>query len=431
MSQNAISSAIGIALALCFAFLCWRDMRRAVVAFVALAWILFIRVFELQGSRITQNLLLVEILPTVMFAVWWLGRVRGARTALVPSPVNLPLILMIPVALLSLVWNLGGADPNVPAQHVKLAVSIGQVLLIAWPVAIYVVSASAVRDDQTMKTIVRMVVAMAVPSLALPLLPAPWRAYVGWSIYFCLVASPLCFAQSFETRSILKKVGLWLIAILPFVYGVSIGKAFLYGTTATALFVVAAIKGKRALLAAVPVAVGLYVLVAAATGSLLPGPLKDLVDVEVQQQSWGGRAGRVALAVDTLAIWIRHPLFGVGPGNSWPYMHRYSVIDTPHNQYLNLLLELGIVGLACFAWFIVAAFRMGVDALRRVGDGFRRTLVTGWFALFVGMVVSGLTGDFIFHSIRNGGLEMFSGYYLQWVFLGMVASLVDLERRGE
>lgn len=431
LSSSAIGTAVGLAIAAGFALLCRRDMRRAVVVFAAIGWVMFIRMFELQGSRITQSLLLVEVLPTVMIAVWWLGRIRPPREPLVPSPVNHPLLLMIPVAFLSLVWNLGGADPNVPAQHVKLAVSVGQVLLIAWPVGLYFVTANAVRDVGTMETIMKLVVVMALPSLLLPLLPGPWRTYVGWSVYFCLVASPYCFALSFETPSPLKKFGLWLVAILPIVYGVSIGKAFLYLTGVTALAVVAALKGRRVLLAAVPIAAGGYVLLVAATGSYLPGPLQALVDIEVQQQSWGGRAGRLALAADTLAIWARHPLFGVGPGNSWPYMHRYSVIDTPHNQYLNLLLELGIAGIVCFAWFIVAAFRAGIDTLRRASSGFRRNLVIAWFALFSGMVVSGLTGDFIFHSIRNGGLEMFSGYYLQWVFLGMVASLAELERRGE
>ena len=185
------------------------------------------------------------------------------------------------------------------------------------------------------------------------------------------------------------------------------------------------------LLAAIPVLAGLYVLMVATTGSFVPGPFQDLIDVERQQQSWGGRAGRIALAADTLAIWVRHPIFGVGPGNSWPYMHRYSVIDTPHNQYLNLLLEVGVVGLACFLWFIVGALRTGFQALKRVRDDFHRTLIIGWLGYFCGMVVSGLTGDFIFHSIRNGGLEMFTGYYLQWVFLGMVVSAADIERRAE
>ena len=429
VNSTVIGTALGLAIGAWFAVLCRRSPQRAIVVFVALAWLPFPRVFELSGSRISQSLFMVEVLSTVVIASWWLGRVRPPRPAIAESPVNRPLLLMIPVALISLLWSLGGVDPNVPAQNVKLAVSAGQVLLLAWPVGLYFVAANTIRGIGTMQTIVKMVVVMAIPSVALPFVPAAWRTYLIWSVYFALVASPLCFAASFDTRSPLKKIGYWMLAASPLVYGVVIGKAFLYATTSIALLVVARLKGRKALLAAVPIGLGLYVLAAAATGSFVPWPLQELLDIEQKQQSWGGRAGRLALASDTLAIWARHPIFGVGPGNSWPYMHRYSVIDTPHNQYLNLLLELGIVGLGCFLWFIAGALKLGFDALRNMPDGFSRTLVVGWFGLFCGMVVSALTGDFVFHSIRNGGLEMFSGYYLQWIFLGMVVRAAEIERR--
>ena len=38
------------------------------------------------------------------------------------------------------------------------------------------------------------------------------------------------------------------------------------------------------------------------------------------------------------------------------------------------------------------------------------------------MIASGLTGDYIFHSVRNGGLLLFSAYYFQWVLLGLVVA---------
>jgi hypothetical protein len=43
------------------------------------------------------------------------------------------------------------------------------------------------------------------------------------------------------------------------------------------------------------------------------------------------------------------------------------------------------------------------------------------------MVVGSLTGDFMVHSVRNGGLELFSGYYLQWVLLGALVSVARFE----
>ncbi len=422
LTAASLGTIVGLLITAWFAVLCRRNMRLAIMVFVAIAWVPFIRVFDLPGSRITQNLLLVELLPTVMIAVWWLGRLRAERSPLVETRFNRPLALLVAWSIISLVASLTIHDPSIPAEHVKLSVSVGQILLIAWPAGLYLVVANAKISEATARSVVRLIMILALPSFALPILPQAWRTYVGWSIYFALAVSPLCLAMSFDSRSIVRKLGLWALAALPLVYGILIGKAFLYVTIAVGLAVVAFLRAGKLLAAALPVALGIYVLSVAGSDSYIPTPLQPLVNVERQQQSWGGRAGRIELAADAIRIWSRYPIFGVGPGNSWPFMHRYSVIDTPHNQYLNILLELGLVGLLLFLWFIAGALRTGFDALGSAGPGFPRTLVIGWLGLFSGMLVGGLTGDFIFHSIRNGGLGVFSGYYLQWVFLGMVVS---------
>ena len=45
----------------------------------------------------------------------------------------------------------GRRRPERPAQNIKLAVSVGQVLLIVWPVGIYVVVANARLDTGTLQ----------------------------------------------------------------------------------------------------------------------------------------------------------------------------------------------------------------------------------------------------------------------------------------
>ncbi len=403
-----------------FAILCHRHMPRAVLAFTGLAWIPFLRVASLPGTTVTQSLLLVELLATVLIGVWWLKRARTPQAPVVRAAFEVPLLLMIPVSLASLVVSLGGHDPSVDERHIKLAVSLGQVLLIVWPIGLYVVVARTITATHQIRSVFRLIAAMAVPSVLLPVVPQAYLPLVNWSLYPALAASPFCLAASFHIRAPLTKLGLWILALSPLVYGITIGKAFLYVTTSLALVTVVMLKARRLLIPLIPLSAGVYLVLATASGSFVPKPVAALIDVERQQQSWGGRAGRLAIGADAIGVWAKYPLFGVGPGNSWPYMNRYSVIDTPHNQYLNLLLELGIVGLACFLWFIVAAAKFGFGLVGRLRDDFHRNVVIGWLGLFAGMIVSGLTGDFILHSIRNDGLSMFSGYYFQWIVLGLV-----------
>jgi O-antigen ligase len=148
----------------------------------------------------------------------------------------------------------------------------------------------------------------------------------------------------------------------------------------------------------------------------------------VAQQSLGGSGGRWQLLTDGVGIWLSHPLLGVGPGNNYPYMLRYSTLATPHNQYVNLLMELGIIGFACFACFAFYAARMGLDTWRTTRHPRRRQLVLAWLGVFGGMMAGGVFGDFVLPSIRNAGLELFALYYVQWVLLGLLVSIHALER---
>jgi len=418
----------GLAIGLVFTLVCLRDMSRAVLWYVALAWVPFFQVATFSGGQATEGFMQVEWLATIMIVVWLLKRPPFRPHGIIRTSFNAPLLLLIPLSIVSLVIGFAGVDPAIDASHVKLSVSIGQILLAVWPIGIYFVVANSINRPESVRKVVRLVILLALPAIALPLATTRIRPYLEWSLYFALAASPYCFAASLQARPFLRKVGWIALALVPIVYGAQTGKALWYVAPLAGGCVVAALRARRQLVALLPVALGLYLLVyVPLSGSPLPGPLRRLVAVEERQQSLGGRAGRVALALDTIRIWRRYPVFGVGPGNNYPYMDHYSVIATPHDQYLTILLEMGIVGLASYLAFLVGAFKTGLDLLRSVRDRFHETYVLGWLGLFAGMAVGGLLGDFSLPSIRNGGIVTLSLYYLQWVMLGLMVAVKRIE----
>src|SRR5262249_45758505 len=139
--------------------------------------------------------------------------------------------------------------------------------------------------------------------------------------------------------------------------------------------------------------------------------------------------GREQLIRDGLGIWSRAPVLGVGPGNNYPYMLRYSTLGTAHNQYVNILIELGAVGLVCFVVFSYQALRMGLKLWRSARHPAHRALVLSWFGMFGAFLVGGFFGDFMLPSIRNAGLELFAEFYVQWIVLGLIVSAAAIERR--
>ncbi len=72
----------------------------------------------------------------------------------------------------------------------------------------------------------------------------------------------------------------------------------------------------------------------------------------------GSGAGRLDIWKETLDLYIRRPVFGVGPGNTEYYGMKYDIAGTKikhgadvHNSFLDLLTEYGMIGFALLAWF--------------------------------------------------------------------------------
>jgi O-antigen ligase len=414
---------VGLFALVIFAGLCYHDMRRAIMVFTAVGCIKGIQIGAFAGNEMVQGLLPVEALATVMFGMWWI-RHRPIRRV----PFNWPLFLLLPSSVLSLIAGFNWYDHTIALDHMKLTVSLGQILLTMWPIATYLVVANSVHDAKTTDTISKIIVALAVPSLLLVWTDA-WWPYVEWSTTFALPASSLCLAEYFHTRSPAKKAWLLLLTVAPAIYGVVLGKAFYYSYVAASSAVICWLQARRLVLIAAPLVLAVYVVaVPLSSNSLMPSFVEDLVETETQQQSIGGEAGRWQLIEDGLGIWSRSPIFGVGPGNNYPYMLRYSTLGTAHNQYINVLMELGVVGFVCLALFASQALRVGLRLWRTAREPAHHKLALAWLGLFSAMLTGGFFGDFMLPSIRNGGLELFAYFYVQWILLGLVVSASSIER---
>ena len=422
----SVQTLTGLGAALVFAALCMTNMRTAIVVFTAFGAVRGVQVGAFSGEEMTQGLFPVELLATVLIGVWCL---KGGLTKTIRrTPFNLPLFLLVPCSVLSLIVGFTFFDPTIPLNHMKLSVSVGQILLLLWVIGTYLVIANSSSDLETIERIRKTIVILAMPSLLLLVSMSFWP-YVEWSTSFALPASSLCFAAFFHAKNPIRKAGLLVMTIAPAIYGYRMDKAFFYAYVAVSMATIAFLCARRLALVFIPPVLVAYILaVPVATGSFEPRFLKDVVETEEQQQSLGGDGGRDALIRDSFSIWSQHPVFGVGPGNNYPYMLRYSTLGTAHNQYMNILMELGLIGLACFCWFAFGALRTGLKAWQLASRNSTRIIVAGWIGLFTAMLVGGFFGDFMIPSIRNDGLQLFALFYVQWVILGVIVSIVYLER---
>ena len=129
-----------------------------------------------SGRTISQGLLLAEALATVLFGAW-LSRhhVRVAR-----ADFEKPLFAFVAVCLASLAAIVVLPDHRVE-NSASTAVSVGQILLVLWPVGVYLAAAEFIADTTQLRWLQRAMVTLAISQLAAPFAPLPWRPYMAGS----------------------------------------------------------------------------------------------------------------------------------------------------------------------------------------------------------------------------------------------------------
>jgi O-antigen ligase len=105
-------------------------------------------------------------------------------------------------------------------------------------------------------------------------------------------------------------------------------------------------------------------------GQMLVGSYRLDTSSSARVESW--RRG--------LEGWVRRPITGYGVAN-------YLFMDA---QYVRILTEAGILGLAAFAWLAWTLWRVAVFRNRTASDPFSKALSLGYLAGFIAMLVHGL-----------------------------------------
>ncbi|MCM8800418.1 MAG: O-antigen ligase family protein [Candidatus Omnitrophica bacterium] len=118
-------------------------------------------------------------------------------------------------------------------------------------------------------------------------------------------------------------------------------------------------------------------------------------------------AARIEVFKAALKRWVKEPILGYGIGSPSP------ILD---NQYARLMLEVGSVGMLGFFWVIFTIFKYCLNNLKDIEDRFATSLITGFLAGLVGLLVHGLSAE-TFIIIRI--MEPF------WFLTAMVVRLSD------
>lgn len=368
-------------------------------------------------SRVAAVMLLVLLLC----GVWLLSALlRPGSVRLTPSPLNAPLLCFIAVCLISLVWSIAFRDPLVHAPGKFLAVQLGAcAAMVLSPVATLLI-ANFVRSIKRLRWVaLSFVVACALWAICLALrLQRPeintrglftlWFSAVGYAMLISLPRLPLW-----------SRIGLGLLLLLHLYERTVIGIAWLSGwvPALVALVVITALWSWRACLALLLV-LGLVVVTQQRF-------IQQHIFEEAEQD---GSYERLTLWELSLELISEHPLVGTGPAGYAVYYLTYHPEEarSTHNNYLDIVAQLGLIGSLCWLWLVLAALRETRAVLRHAPPGWPRALGLASAGGLVGAVVAMALGDWVLPFAYNQGIEGYRYTVFSWIFLGVLISLRQL-----
>lgn len=118
-----------------------------------------------------------------------------------------------------------------------------------------------------------------------------------------------------------------------------------------------------------------------------------------------------------------NPVLGLGPANYYWYTPLFSILGwnvrfNSHEQYMDLILQTGFLGLLCFVWLMAEIWGLAVSLRARVPQGFEQAYVYGALGGLAATLVAGLLGDWFLPFVYNIGFVGFRASVLGWIFLG-------------
>jgi hypothetical protein len=131
-----------------------------------------------------------------------------------------------------------------------------------------------------------------------------------------------------------------------------------------------------------------------------------------------------------------NPFLGLGFANYYWYtplfpIRGFAVRFNSHNNYVDIIAQTGLVGLACFLWFLVDVAALGMRLLSRVPEGFPKAYVYGALGGLVATAAAAMLGDWLLSFVYNIGLSGIRTGILAWIFLGGLVVIENLYRQGQ
>ncbi|MBN1979705.1 MAG: O-antigen ligase family protein [Anaerolineae bacterium] len=392
----------------------------------------------------------MPFLVVLLFALYLARAVVKERRFALGAPGALPLLLLVGVSIASVAYAYIAQDPRVPRGrewsqgHWWVGYQAMGVFLFAYTWVVYVVAANGLRSKGWLWAVYGCALVVCTYVVVIPL-PGYVAAFRGFgqllsgerltesasgtaAMLLALLSLALLL---YVRRPVVRLVAGLLLALallnLVLSYFLNTWLGFLAGAAVLILK-----RSKRVFL------IWLVVLLIAA---VLGAELFLLIYQDRFKDPQQGDMLRLEIWRDTLRVWQKRPLIGVGNANLAAHFLVYGTGQTPgrilrgksahpHNIYLGILAENGLLGLACMLWLIAVFVRSLWRSMDNVDDEELQGLAAGGLAVFVAGATTALfaSGLLPIYSAGGAGPENVNGMVFTWIIYGLGVAATRVER---
>jgi hypothetical protein len=371
-----------------------------------------------------SGLNITTILVALLLGLWLLEMVVYQRQIRLVAPRTVwPLLSFLVVAFIS--FGIGQLPWLSFAHQAPLGAQLGGLSIFVLSAVTFLLGANQIKDLSWLRRItwaflifggLSLVFRSILPEFGLP--TRGWFQQMGSVFYVWLVA--IAFSQAAFNRDLhpgwrLALGGLVLVTLYVLLFLKYADKS----GWIPCLVCIIAIIGFRSWRA------GLALLLLAA----LSAYYLTTVVISSDEYSLSTRTDAWLIMLQIIKI---NPILGTGFANYYWYtplfpIRGFAVSFNSHNNYIDIIAQTGLVGLACFVWFLWETGWLGWRLRDKVPSGFARAYVYGALGGLVGMIVLGMFGDWVLPFFYNIGLDGFRSSMLGWLFLGGLVSLKQMK----
>lgn len=380
----------------------------------------------------TQSPLVAGLLFSVLLMGVWMVR------SCVTRELNLPRSLVVPSSIaLILVWAMSYlfADANhSPLVYTweKLRMArTGQLGVLVISVSVFLLALTVGRDSRWVQLATWSLVGLGVLGIVFfftGLAEAPIGRFLSTGGLFTLWVVALAYSQALFNKQLpgWLRIGLVLL-VVAWMYKAIFLQNIWFSGWVPALVAIAVITFFRSPRVFFPV----LLLSAAVVAMNWKTVYAALWDAKVAE----GDLSRVGIWDQALTLFHQSPILGTGPAGYAAYNmsvylgSQYSM--STHSNYIDIVIETGIVGVVAFAWFLITLLVVGWQARTRWRAGFTGGFAQGAFGGLIGVCVAMTLGDWFIPFVYNQTIAGFRYTAHSWVFLGFLAALATMKPRTD